>query len=276
MIAANVQAARFLKRHKIPTLYRVHGRPEEERLEQLRLFLQGFGIHLPRDRPLEPGDLAAVLKQVVGREEAELIGTVIVRSLPHAAYQPENIGHFGLALKEYVHFTSPIRRYPDLIVHRGIRHVLHGGDADSFVESLEQLGLHCSFTERRAEEATRDALSWLKCQYMQDKIGEEFDVIVTGVVDFGLFVRVKGLQIDGLIHVSGLGADYFTRDRSGFRMVAARSGRVFKLGDHLRVRLVNVLIDERKIDFELAEARAELANAPRRLRSPWQRRRGRR
>lgn len=276
MIAANVQAARFLKRHKIPTLYRVHGPPEEERLEQLRLFLQGFGIHLPRDRPLEPGDLAAVLKQVVGREEAELIGTVIVRSLPHAAYQPENIGHFGLALKEYVHFTSPIRRYPDLIVHRGIRHVLHGGDADSFVESLEQLGLHCSFTERRAEEATRDALSWLKCQYMQDKIGEEFDVIVTGVVDFGLFVRVKGLQIDGLIHVSGLGADYFTRDRSGFRMVAARSGRVFKLGDHLRVRLVNVLIDERKIDFELAEARAELANAPRRLRSPWQRRRGRR
>src|SRR5690606_14029399 len=126
--------------------------------------------------------------------------------------------------------------------------------------------------ERRADEATRDALSWLKCEYMQDKIGEEFDVIVTGVVDFGLFVRVKGLQIDGLIHVSALGADYFARDRSGFRMVAARSGRVFKLGDHLRVRLINVIIDERKIDFELAEARAE----PRQVRGSWQRRRGRR
>jgi ribonuclease R len=275
MIAANVQAARFLKKHKIPTLYRVHGQPEAERLEQLRQFLQGFGIQLPAGSEIEPHDLAKVLKQIAGHEEAELIATVVVRSLPQAVYQPDNIGHFGLALKEYVHFTSPIRRYPDLLVHRGIRHVLRGGDAASFAletGSMDALGQHCSFTERRADEATRDALSWLKCEYMRDKIGEEFDVIVTGVVDFGLFVRVKGLQIDGLIHVSALGADYFTRDRPGFRMVAARSGRVFKLGDHLRVRLINVIIDERKIDFELAEGRTE----PRLLRGPWQRRRGRR
>jgi len=274
MIAANVQAAKFLKKHRIPTLYRVHGQPEEDRLEQLRQFLQGFGIHLPTDRELEPKDLSAVLKRVVGSEEAQLIDTVVVRSLPQAVYQPANIGHFGLALEEYAHFTSPIRRYPDLMVHRGIRHILQGGTAEDFAWSpntMAQLGQQCSFTERRADEATRDALSWLKCEYMQDKVGEEFDGIVTSVVDFGLFVRLKGLQIDGLVHVSALGAEYFSRDRSGFRMVASRSGRVFKLGDHLRVRLINVIIDERKIDFELADTRG----APQ-VRGPWQRRRGRR
>ncbi len=275
MIAANVQAARFLKKHRIPTLYRVHGQPEEDRLEQLRQFLQGFGIHLPTDRELEPKDLSAVLQRVLGNEEAQLIETVVVRSLPQAVYQPANIGHFGLALPEYAHFTSPIRRYPDLMVHRGIRHVLQGGDAESFgwsPSTMAELGTQCSFTERRADDATRDALSWLKCEYMQDKIGEEFDALVTSVVDFGLFVRVKGLQIDGLVHVSALGADYFARDKSGFRMVAARSGRVFRLGDHLRVRLINVIIDERKIDFELAEA----SSSQRAIRGPWQRRRGRR
>jgi ribonuclease R len=274
MIAANVQAAKFLKKHRIPTLFRVHGQPEEDRLEQLRQFLQGFGIHLPTDRELEPKDLSAVLKRVVGSEEAQLIDTVVVRSLPQAVYQPANIGHFGLALEEYAHFTSPIRRYPDLMVHRGIRHILRGGTAEDFgwsPNTTAQLGQQCSFTERRADEATRDALSWLKCEYMQDKVGEEFDGIVTSVVDFGLFVRLKGLQIDGLVHVSALGAEYFSRDRSGFRMVASRSGRVFKLGDHLRVRLINVIIDERKIDFELADTRG----APQ-VRGPWQRRRGRR
>lgn len=272
MIAANVQAARFLKKHHIPTLYRVHGQPEADRLEQLRQFLQGFNIHLPTDRPLEPRDLSEVLQRSVGHEEAHLIQTVVVRSMPQAVYQPENIGHFGLSLTEYAHFTSPIRRYPDLMVHRGIRHVLRGGTAETFPWTLAMvsaLGQSCSHTERRADEATRDALSWLKCEYMRDKIGEEFDSLVTGVVDFGLFVQVKGLQIDGLVHVSALGSDYFSRDKSGYRMVGTRSGRIFKLGDHLRVRLINVIIDERKIDFELAEA----GSGQRMVRGPWQRRR---
>lgn len=272
MIAANVQAARFLKKHRIPTLYRVHGQPEADRLEQLRQFLQGFNIHLPTDRDLEPRDLSEVLQRSVGHEEAHLIQTVVVRSMPQAVYQPENIGHFGLALTEYAHFTSPIRRYPDLMVHRGIRHVLRGGNAETFPWTqgiVSTLGQSCSYTERRADEATRDALSWLKCEYMRDKIGEEFDTLVTGVVDFGLFVQVKGLQIDGLVHVSALGADYFSRDKTGYRMVGARSGRTFRLGDHLRVRLINVVIDERKIDFELAEA----GGGQRMVRGPWQRRR---
>ncbi|MGH8188141.1 MAG: ribonuclease R, partial [Steroidobacteraceae bacterium] len=188
MIAANVQAARFLKKHRIPTLYRVHGSPEEDRLEQLRQFLRGFGIQLPTDRALQPQDLNAALQRVAASEEANIIQTVVVRSLPQAVYQPENIGHFGLALHEYAHFTSPIRRYPDLMVHRGIRHVLRGGSASTFAWSpgaMTALGQQCSFKERRADEATRDALSWLKCEYMSDKLGDEFDALVTGVVDFG-------------------------------------------------------------------------------------------
>ena len=272
MIAANVQAARFLKKHRIPTLFRVHGQPEADRLEQLRQFLQGFNIQLPTDRDIEPTDLSEVLQRAVGHEEAHLIQTVVIRSMPQAVYQPENIGHFGLALSEYAHFTSPIRRYPDLMVHRGIRHILRGGNAETFpwtAGMVSTLGQSCSYTERRADEATRDAMSWLKCEFMRDKIGEEFDTLVTGVVDFGLFVQIKGMQIDGLVHVSALGADYFSRDKSGYRMVGARSGRTFRLGDHLRVRLINVVIDERKIDFELAEA----GGGQRMVRGPWQRRR---
>ena len=274
MIAANVEAARFLKKHHMPTLYRVHGAPEDDRLETLRKFLQGFGIQLPADRDLTPHDLSTVLQQAIAGEEAHLIQTVVVRSMPQAVYQPENIGHFGLSLPEYAHFTSPIRRYPDLMVHRGIRHILRGGTAETFPWSrgaMGALGQQCSFKERRADEATRDAMSWLKCEYMSDKLGEEFDALVTSVVDFGLFVQVKGVQVDGLVHVSALGTDYFSRDSSGFRMVGARSGRVFRLGDHLRVRLINVIIDERKIDFELADA-----GGARAIRGPWQRRKGRR
>jgi ribonuclease R len=273
MIAANVQAARFLTKHHVPTLYRVHGQPEADRLEQLREFLRGFGLSLPQGE-IQPQELSAVLQRAGASDEARLIETVVVRSLPQAVYQPVNIGHFGLALSEYAHFTSPIRRYPDLMVHRGIRHVLNAGDASSFgggQQPMTALGQQCSFNERRADEATRDAMSWLKCEFMRDKIGEEFDALVTGVVDFGVFVQVVAMQIDGLVHVSALGSDYFSRDKSGFRLVGARSGRVFRLGDHLRVRLINVIVDERKIDFELAEARDSRQFGA----HPWQRRRAR-
>lgn len=259
MIAANVQAAKFLKKHKIPTLYRVHGAPEEDRLEKLREFLRGFAINLPHERAITPEDLSNVLKQTHDSEEARLIETVVVRSLPQAVYQPKNIGHFGLSLTEYAHFTSPIRRYPDLLVHRGIRHVLQGGTAADWPEELanmELLGQECSVLERRADEATRDAMAWLKCEFMLDRVGEEFETMVTGVVEFGLFVQIKGMQIDGLVHVSSLGSDYFSRDKSGYRLIGERSKRVFRLGDHLRVRLINVVIDERKIDFELVQAHA--------------------
>ncbi|MCJ7452135.1 MAG: ribonuclease R [Steroidobacteraceae bacterium] len=269
MIAANIAAARYLDRHRVPTLYRVHGLPEVDRLETLRQFLREFGLWLPPAEEITPQHLRDLLTRLGDQPNALLISTAVVRSMPQAVYQPGNIGHFGLALEHYAHFTSPIRRYPDLVVHRGIRQVLRGADPQELVEwhgSFPVLGQDCSFRERRADEATRGAVAWLKCFYMQDRVGEEFDGIVSGVVDFGLFVQLEGLQVDGLLHVSALGQDYFARDRSGFRMVGRSSGRSFKLGDRLRVKVTNVSLDERRVDFELAGAE----NEPRRSRRPRQ------
>ena len=255
MIAANVAAARFLDRYKVPTLYRVHGLPELDRLETLRTFLREFGLWLPAPDEVTPDHLRDLLQKIGDRPDAGLISTAVIRTMPQAVYQPGNIGHFGLALEHYAHFTSPIRRYPDLVVHRGIRQVLREGDPQELIEWHGQfpvLGQDCSFRERRADEATRSAVAWLKCFYMQDRIGEEFDGIVSGVVDFGLFVQLEGLQVDGLLHVSALGADYFGRDSSGFRMIGRSSGKIFRLGDRVRVRVTNVSLDDRRVDFELA------------------------
>ncbi|MCU0622152.1 MAG: RNB domain-containing ribonuclease, partial [Gemmatimonadales bacterium] len=204
--------------------------------------------------------LRDLLRKIGDRPDAVLISTAVIRSMPQAVYQPGNIGHFGLALEHYAHFTSPIRRYPDLVVHRGIRQVLQGGEPGELVEwhgPFPALGQDCSIRERRADEATRGAVAWLKCFYMQERIGEEFDGVVSGVVDFGLFVQLDGLQVDGLVHVSALGQDYFARDRSGYRLVGRSSGQVFRLGDRLRVRVVNVSLDERRVDFEPASTTSE-------------------
>ncbi len=267
MIAANIAAARFLDRHKVPTLYRVHGLPEIDRLETLRQFLREFGLWLPPAEEVKPEHLRDLLRKIGDRPDAVLISTAVIRSMPQAVYQPGNIGHFGLALEHYAHFTSPIRRYPDLVVHRGIRQVLAGGDPQALVDwhgPFPVLGQDCSFRERRADEATRGAIAWLKCYYMQERVGEEYTGLVSGVVDFGLFVQLEGLQVDGLVHVTALGQDYFTRDRSGYRLVGRSSGKIFKLGDRLRVRVSNVSLDDRRVDFELAGAAGE----PRRPRRP--------
>jgi len=257
MIAANIAAARFLDRHRVPTLYRVHGLPELDRLETLRQFLREFGLWLPPAEEVKPEHLRDLLRTIGDRPDAVLVSTAVIRTMPQAVYQPGNIGHFGLALEHYAHFTSPIRRYPDLVVHRGIRQVLQAGDPAALVDwhgAFPVLGQDCSFRERRADEATRSAVAWLKCYYMQDRVGEEFEGIVSGVVDFGLFVQLEGLQVDGLVHVSSLGQDYFARDRSGYRMVGRSSGRVFRLGDRMRVRVINVSLDDRRLDFEPASA----------------------
>jgi ribonuclease R len=266
MIAANVQAATFLEKQKIPALFRVHAPPEEDRLGELKEFLAAFGLALPTRERLEPKHLSALVRQVSGRPDADLIETVILRSMSQAVYQPENIGHFGLALERYAHFTSPIRRYPDLLVHRAIRHLLRGGRATDFAhgpQEMEGLGRHCSATERRADEATREAMDWLKCEFMLERVGEEFDVLVTGVVDFGLFVQIPAYQIDGLVHVSALGGDYFRRDPVHKRLVGERTGRVYRLSDPLRVRLIRVSLEDRKIDFELADQPQQLVQGRR-------------
>ncbi len=275
MIAANVAAARFLQRHKMPGLYRIHEGPTEDRLNKLRAFLGELGLGLGGGDKPTPLDYTRLLEQVRDRPDAHLIQTVMLRSLAQAIYCPGNVGHFGLALEAYAHFTSPIRRYPDLQVHRAIRHILNGGKAADFpchhVELLA-LGEHCSMTERRADEAVRDAVEWLKCEYMLDKIGQVFDGIVTGVAGFGLFVELSGVFVEGLVHVTSLRNDYYQFDPVGHRLHGERSGQVYRLGDKLQVRVARVDLDERKIDFEPVEpTRGE---SSRRGRYPRTRRKG--
>ena len=256
MIAANVEAAKFLKKHKMPALFRIHGVPEEERIVDLKRFLAMRGVHLETGRELEPARLQKVLQQVADRPDAAVLENAIIRSLPQALYQPLNIGHFGLALSEYVHFTSPIRRYPDLLVHRAIRHAIAGGTAGDFEHStheMEQLGQECSLRERKADEAARSVVAFLKCEFMKDRIGEEFDAVATGVTDFGVFVQLKEWQVDGLVHVTSLPRDYFRFHEDDRMLVGERTGQRYGIGDELRVRLVRVDSADRKIDFELID-----------------------
>jgi ribonuclease R len=255
MIMANVAAARFLSKHKIPTLFRVHEPPEEEKLADLRRFLGELGLELRGGDSPEAKDFARFLESVQARPDTHLIQTVMLRSLKQAIYSPDNGGHFGLALNAYTHFTSPIRRYPDLLVHRAIRHILVQQAPKMFLytkEGMTSLGEHCSMTERRADEATRDAEDWLKCEYMMDRIGEQFDGIITGVTAFGLFVELSEIYIEGLVHVTALGNDYFHFEPVGHRLLGERTRKVYRLADKIRVIVVRVDLDEGKIDLELA------------------------
>jgi VacB/RNase II family 3'-5' exoribonuclease len=202
MIAANVSAARFLGRQKLPTLYRVHDQPTAEKFTDLKAFLATFGVPFPRVKDIKPRHFARVLAQVRGKPHDNLVETVLLRSMSRAVYQPDNLGHFGLALDEYAHFTSPIRRYPDLLVHRAIKHALAGKKPARFEytkKDMERLGEHCSMTGKRADEATRDAIAWLKCDFMLDKIGDEFDGVITGVTNFGVFVQLEDVFVEGLV-----------------------------------------------------------------------------
>ncbi len=256
MIAANVAAARFIARRRIAALYRVHEGPNADKLEDLRTFLAELGLRLGGgDRP-EAHHFAQLLDKAQGRADAHLIQTVLLRSLSQAIYSPDNAGHFGLALSAYTHFTSPIRRYPDLMVHRAIRHLLTDGEAQTFEYThagMVILGNACSAAERRADEATRDAVAWLKCEYMMDKVGQSFEGTITGVTGFGVFVELDGIYVEGLVHITALGADYFHFDPAHHRLTGERTGRIYRLADRVRVQVVRVDLDERKIDFELAD-----------------------
>ncbi len=252
MLAANVAAARFLLRSKLPALYRIHELPRQEKLLELREFLGELGLSLSGGDKPEAKDYAKVLARVQGRPDAHLIQTVLLRSMSQALYSSENVGHFGLAFPAYTHFTSPIRRYPDLVVHRAIKHLLAGGEAENFDYSqpqLQALGEHCSSTERRADEATRDAVDWLKCEYMLDKVGEEYSGIITSVTSFGIFVELEEIYVEGLVHVTALENDYYHFDPVHHRLTGERGGSSFRLGDPIRVKLAAVNLDERKIDF---------------------------
>lgn len=273
MLAANVAAARFFERHKLPALYRIHETPKEEKLADLRTFLGELGLSLGGGKKPTTQDYAVLLEGAKHRPDRQLIQTVLLRSMPQAMYSSDNVGHFGLAYPAYTHFTSPIRRYPDLIVHRAIKHLLEGGKGEDFDYTktiLQGIGEHCSGTERRADEATRDAQSWLKCEYMQDKLGEEFDGTITSVNSFGIFVELDGIYVDGLVHITALDNDYYHYDPIGHRLTGERTGIVHRLGDRVRIQVAAVNLDERKIDFVLAkraeQGRGEAPAKPRRRR----------
>jgi ribonuclease R len=256
MIAANVQAARFVDKHKLACLYRVHESPDPIRLRTLREFLALKSLSLAGGDKPTAKDYSRTIAKLDGRLDAAQVQTVMLRSMMQARYSPDNVGHFGLALTHYAHFTSPIRRYPDLLLHRAIKHALHKRKPRDFTYDAERmlaLATHCSMTERRADEATRDVTTWLKCEFMRNRIGDELGGVVTGVAAFGLFVELEDLYIEGLVHVSNLRNDYYEHDAAAHRLFGSRSGTSFALGDQVRVKVVRVNLDERKIDLELVQ-----------------------
>lgn len=259
MLMANVAAARFLLRHQQPALYRVHERPGAAKVTELRRTLQESGLHLAGGTEPTTQDYADLLAQAKGRADFAMIQVLLLRSMQQAVYSPDNKGHFGLAFPAYTHFTSPIRRYPDLLVHRAIKQCIarEAGDqvTEVFPRSVAVTGEHCSARERRADEASRDATSALKCEFMQDKIGTSYSGVITGVHNYGVFVELDGLTISGLVHITALEKDYFHYDPARHRLSGERSGKRYSLGDPIQVQLVAVDPAERRIDFAIAQTR---------------------
>jgi len=249
MLAANVCAAAYLVDHRHPALFRIHEGPTPEKLEALKEFLAGSGLSLSGGDAPAPKDYAKLLDRIRGRPDANLLQTVLLRSLQQAVYGPDNVGHFGLGYDAYTHFTSPIRRYPDLLIHRSIKACLAGTRYQPSGASWTELGVHCSLTERRADEATRDVESWLKCYYMRGHVGGSFAGTITGVAPFGLFVTLDEYFVDGLVHISELGRDYFQYDGARHLLLGERTGKRYRLADRMKVKLVRVDLDGRKIDF---------------------------
>lgn len=251
MLAANVCASQFLQSRGQPTLYRIHPGPRPEKLADLREFLAEFGLELGGGEQPRAKDYAALLERIRGRPDRQLLQTLLLRSLQQAVYSPQDVGHFGLAYETYTHFTSPIRRYPDLLVHRAIKAALRGERYDP--GDWAALGAHCSQTERTADEATRDVEAWLKCWSMRERVGESFTGSISGVAAFGVFVALDEVYVEGMIHVSDLGTDYFRFDAARHQLLGERSGRRFRLADRLQVKLVRADLETTRLDFVLAQ-----------------------
>jgi len=272
MLCANICAAQFLQKLKIPGLYRVHLPPEAAKLESLRDYLNNLGLHLSSTSVPEPHHFKKLMSSLGDRPDKLIVQMQILRSQQQAVYQPENKGHFGLAYAEYTHFTSPIRRYPDLLVHRAIRSVIHSKKRTKLIyrpkgmvvnderhypydaAAMAELGAHCSSTERRAEEASRDVIQWLKCEYLQDRVGETMKAVVTAVTQFGLFAELVDVHIDGLIHITTLPSDYYDFDPSTMSLLGRDTGRKFALGNKVLVQIARVSLEERRVDLVLANS----------------------
>ncbi|MET2901437.1 ribonuclease R [Vibrio rotiferianus] len=270
MILANIASASYVEKAKEPALYRVHESPGELRLQGFRDFLGELGLDLKGGLEPSPTDYADLVKQIAERQDKELIQTMLLRSMKQAVYNADNAGHFGLALKRYAHFTSPIRRYPDLLLHRAIKYLIAkeegrnqdrwtstGGYHYSF-DDMDFYGEQCSMTERRADDATREVADWLKCEYMQDHVGDELDGVIANVTSFGFFVRLTELHIDGLVHISTLANDYYQFDPIGQRLIGESFGNIYRLGDAVKVKVLAVNLNDKQIDFELIETSRKL------------------
>ncbi|NHB57995.1 ribonuclease R [Acinetobacter sp. 194] len=262
MLLANVAAAEYALKNDIPMLYRVHEPPEFSRIQKVRDFVKLLGLTFP-EQPTQK-DYQAVIEATKDRIDAPSIHSVLLRSMMQAYYGPNNAGHFGLAYEAYTHFTSPIRRYPDLLLHRAIKAHLQHKPSPLSGGALEEAGTHFSATERRADEASRSVTTWLKCHYMKQHIGEEFVGSISATAEFGLFVTLKDLYVDGMVHVSQLGDDYFVYDQASQSLVGQNRGQVFSLGDDVRIKVAGVNLEERKIDFELIQ---QLSHGGRAIRS---------
>jgi ribonuclease R len=252
MLAANVSAAECLLKNKLTALYRVHPAPSEEKLADVRKFLNDFNLQLQGGNEPQPSDYAKLLAEIAKRQDSYLIQTVLLRSLKQAIYTADNEGHFGLGYNAYTHFTSPIRRYPDLITHRALKHIVEHADYPYQNNEIKGLGEHCSYTERRADDATRDVTDWLKCEYMQDKCGKQFSGIISGVTNFGIFILLDEVYVEGLVHISNLAGDYYVYDSAQHTLTGENTQKVYRMGDKLTVKVMRVNLDDRQIDFELA------------------------
>ena len=279
MILANVATAKYIEKHKKPGLFRVHDKPSEDKYNNFVSYLSELGIALPNREEPEPQDYCDILTKISERPDQELIQTMLLRSMRQAVYQSDNLGHFGLALQSYSHFTSPIRRYPDLVVHRVIKSILvneaktedeteaNVGAYEYKLEEVIELGEHCSMTERRADEATRDVSDWLKCEFMQDHVGDSFKGIISTVTNFGMFIRLHDLHIEGLVHITSLGRDYYHYDDVRMCLTGENSGVKYRVGDEVSVIVASVNLDEKKIDLSLADVENGSQKKPRRASS---------
>jgi ribonuclease R len=267
MLCANVSAARFIVKHGKPGLFRVHEPPTAEKADQLRGFLSRFDVSLEEGDSPTTHDYQEVISQLREKKNSHVLQMALLRSMNQAVYQPENKGHFGLGYKEYAHFTSPIRRFPDLLMHRLIKSVIHSRTLSDWIlrfgkpakasyypyEKLEviALGEHTSFVERRADAAVYEVLEWIKCDYMSDRVGDIHDGVITGVAKFGFFVELVDVFVEGLIHVSTLAGDYYQYDQPSQTLVGERTGATYGMGDTVSVQVARVNVTERKMDFEL-------------------------
>ncbi|WP_119719077.1 ribonuclease R [Cognatilysobacter tabacisoli] len=266
MIAANVEAAKYLLDKRVPAPYRDHDKPPEAKYADLEEFLKEFKLRLPPWGKVQPRDFRALLEKIRERPDAALLESVILRSQSLAVYAPENIGHFGLALEAYAHFTSPIRRYPDLLVHRAIKHALAAGKPDQFTYSpheMAALSLQCSERSRRADEAQREVDERYRAAWMEQHVGGQFSGVISGVTSFGLFIELDDSKVNGLIHVTQLPHDFYHFDPIRKTMTGERTAREFRLGDRVDIVVLKASVEDRRIDFRLAESHGVKAMPPR-------------